>query len=48
VLHAAFRGNVDIREEKDFMKVVKERGKAREKLLKLLEQVCDMSFPVSR
>jgi hypothetical protein len=48
VLCAAVRGKVDIKEERDFLKVVRERAKAREKLLKLYEQVCDMSFPVTK
>lgn len=41
VLIAVIRGKVDIKEEKDFARLVKERAKAREKLQKLCEQVCN-------
>lgn len=41
-LIADVRGKVSIKEEREFPKLMKERSKAREKLLKLCEQVCNM------
>ena len=41
VCGADIRGKMDIKQEKEFAKLMKERSKAREKLQKMRDQVCD-------